>query len=155
MLSRHSLLVLLALFPSCGGQNNIADCDKGKPGVPCSKISNREQAQQDLDEGDFVTAVTLLNELVADSPGDYALRTLLAAAYAGKAGPISIKLEQHRSRFRLIVADRGLGGHVPGKGFGTRMINAMVERLVGTTEYSDNEPGLRVIVDAPIGETLT
>jgi chemotaxis family two-component system sensor kinase Cph1 len=76
-------------------------------------------------------------------------------AYAGKAGPIAVRLEQHRARFRLIVADHGVGGHVPGKGFGTRMMNAMVDRLAGTIEYINEEPGLRVVVDAPIGETLT
>lgn len=76
-------------------------------------------------------------------------------AYDGAPGPISIKLEQHRHRFRLTVADRGLGSHQPGKGFGTRMMNAMVERLAGTIEFAKNEPGLRVTVDAPMTETLT
>lgn len=76
-------------------------------------------------------------------------------AYGGAPGPIAVKLEQHRHRFRMTVADRGLGSHQPGKGFGTRMMNAMVERLAGTIDFTPNEPGLRVIVDAPMAETLT
>jgi two-component sensor histidine kinase len=76
-------------------------------------------------------------------------------AYGGAAGPITIRLEQHRNRFRLIVSDVGAGTHQPGKGFGTRMMNAMVERLAGTIEFAKNEPGLRVIIDAPMAETLT
>ncbi len=75
-------------------------------------------------------------------------------AYDGAPGPIMVRLEQHRHRFRLTVADRGLGSHQPGKGFGSRMMNAMVERLAGTIEFAKNEPGLRVIVDAPMAETL-
>ena len=38
------------------------------------------------------------------------------------------------------------------EGFGTRMMNAMVQRLDGTMEQFDNQPGLRVIVTAPVGD---
>jgi two-component sensor histidine kinase len=69
-------------------------------------------------------------------------------AYGGLPGPIAIRLEPYRSKFRLIVADRGMGQKRPGQGFGTRMIEAMVDRLGGTTERFDNRPGLRVIVTA-------
>ncbi len=75
-------------------------------------------------------------------------------AYAGKPGPILIALEQHRSRLRLIVADKGVGkaatatdGRV---GFGSRMMNAVVAGLSGTIEQDDNMPGLRVVMTAPI-----
>lgn len=71
-------------------------------------------------------------------------------AYGGKAGPISIALEQHRNRFLLIVADRGVGKSRTRQGFGTRMLNAMVDRLAGTIEDTSNDPGLRVVVTAPI-----
>ena len=37
------------------------------------------------------------------------------------------------------------------QGFGTRMLSAMVQRLDGTIEESDNAPGLRFTVTAPIG----
>ncbi|GJE16997.1 histidine kinase dimerization/phosphoacceptor domain -containing protein [Methylobacterium marchantiae] len=72
-------------------------------------------------------------------------------AYAGAAGPIVISLEQHRARFRLIVADEGQGKTDSRSGFGTRMLNAMVDRLGGTIENTNNRPGLRVILTAPIG----
>ncbi|WP_267393791.1 MULTISPECIES: histidine kinase dimerization/phosphoacceptor domain -containing protein [unclassified Sphingomonas] len=72
-------------------------------------------------------------------------------AYGGAAGPISIALEQHRTRLRLIVADEG-GGKGDGEGFGGRMMAAMVQRLDGEIDFGDNAPGLRVIMTAPIGE---
>ncbi|BBD97139.1 phytochrome [Sphingobium amiense] len=71
-------------------------------------------------------------------------------AYAGAPGPVSVVLEQHRARFRLIVADRGKGRNGNRQGFGSRMLNAMVKRLSGTIEDDDNQPGLRVIFSAPI-----
>lgn len=71
-------------------------------------------------------------------------------AYGGAPGPISVSLEQYRNRFRLIVADHGAGKTSIREGFGTRMLNAMVERLKGGIEEMNNSPGLRVIVTAPI-----
>ena len=71
-------------------------------------------------------------------------------AYAGQPGPISVTLEKVRNRFRLTVADRGQGRTGNRTGFGTRMLGAMVKRLDGTIEESDNAPGLRFTVSAPI-----
>ena len=71
-------------------------------------------------------------------------------AYGGASGPMMITLEQFRQRFRLIVADRGAGKSAARVGFGTRMLGAMVEQLGGTLEETSNDPGLRVIVMAPI-----
>jgi len=72
-------------------------------------------------------------------------------AYDGKPGPLAIAIEEHRDKFRLIVADQG-GGKVRSRvGFGTRMMDAMVQRLGGTIEQLDNAPGLRVIMTAPVG----
>lgn len=71
-------------------------------------------------------------------------------AYDGQPGPIAVTLERFRNRFRLTVADRG-GGRVGNRtGFGTRMLSAMVKRLDGTIEESDNAPGLRFTVSAPL-----
>jgi light-regulated signal transduction histidine kinase (bacteriophytochrome) len=71
-------------------------------------------------------------------------------AYGGAAGPIEIALEQDRSDFRLIVADRGRGKHGNGQGFGTRMMRSLVAQLSGALEYRDNHPGLRAVLTAPI-----
>ncbi|MBD8618466.1 GAF domain-containing protein [Sphingomonas sp. CFBP 13728] len=73
-------------------------------------------------------------------------------AYAGGSGPITIELEQHRNRFRLVVSDRGAGKTGTGAGFGSRMLSSMVKRLAGTIEETDNDPGLRVTVTAPIAD---
>ncbi|GGD33373.1 histidine kinase dimerization/phosphoacceptor domain -containing protein [Aureimonas glaciei] len=72
-------------------------------------------------------------------------------AYGGAPGKISIVLEPYRSSFRLIVADEGQGMQVPEKGFGTRMIGAIVDRLGGTISYDSNDPGLRAILTAAVG----
>ena len=71
-------------------------------------------------------------------------------AYGGAAGPITIALEQHRNRIRLIVADEGRGKTGTSQGFGSRMMDAMIGGLSGTLDYTDNRPGLRAIVTVPI-----
>jgi chemotaxis family two-component system sensor kinase Cph1 len=71
-------------------------------------------------------------------------------AYGGEPGPIFVTLEQHRARFRLVVADAGRGKTGTRKGFGTRMLDSMVKRLNGTLEVSDNMPGVRTVLMAPI-----
>ena len=76
-------------------------------------------------------------------------------AYGGAAGPVTITLEQYGNRLRLVVADEGRGrsnGDDEGRGFGSRMMTAMMQRLSGTIEYADNQPGLRAIVIAPIAD---
>jgi two-component sensor histidine kinase len=75
-------------------------------------------------------------------------------AYSGQPGPLTISLEQRAKDFHLVVSDRGQADPKIGQGFGTRMIKAMVARLAGTIEYSDNQPGLRVLFTAPVEEAL-
>ncbi len=74
-------------------------------------------------------------------------------AYNGQPGPLAVSVEEHRDKFRLIVADSGSGKVQARVGFGTRMIDAMVQSLGGTIEQGDNQPGLRVIVTAPVDKT--
>ncbi|MBJ6120609.1 histidine kinase dimerization/phosphoacceptor domain -containing protein [Sphingomonas mollis] len=76
-------------------------------------------------------------------------------AYDGAAGPIAITLEQHRARFRLIVADEGRGKSGHNAGFGSRMMSAMIDRLDGEMDLTDNQPGLRAILTAPVGAAKT
>ncbi|ODT14075.1 MAG: hypothetical protein ABS35_35940 [Kaistia sp. SCN 65-12] len=85
----------------------------------------------------------ILNELITN---------VMKYAYDGAPGPLSVRLEQHRATMRLIVADRGAGPEPDqkGTGFGSRMLAALVERLGGQIDRSDNAPGLRVVVTAPI-----
>lgn len=71
-------------------------------------------------------------------------------AYGGGEGPVAIALEEYHDRFRLIVADQGRGPSGTREGFGTRMIQAMAQRLDGTIERFDDAPGLRVVLTAPI-----
>ncbi len=77
-------------------------------------------------------------------------------AYDGAAGPVTITLEQYGNRLRLVVADEGRGRTDEpigdGRGFGSRMMAAMMQRLSGSIEYDDNQPGLRAIVIAPIAD---
>ena len=71
-------------------------------------------------------------------------------AYAGAAGPISIVLERHGNRLRLIVADNGSGRVGSRRGFGSKMVAIMVKGIKGALEETSNEPGVRIIVTAPI-----
>ena len=65
-------------------------------------------------------------------------------------GPIRVRLTRDADALRLVVADSGSGTVSPGKGFGSRMIAAMVAQLGGTLTYEDNEPGLRATLTAPL-----
>ncbi|TCL67142.1 histidine kinase dimerization/phosphoacceptor domain -containing protein [Rhizobium sp. BK251] len=71
-------------------------------------------------------------------------------AYGGKAGRLRVTLSEDRNRFRLIVADEGVGRGSARTGFGSRLINGLVGQLGGTLEYQDNQPGTRVVLSAPI-----
>ncbi|MFC5514426.1 sensor histidine kinase, partial [Kaistia terrae] len=73
-------------------------------------------------------------------------------AYGGAPGPLSVVLEQHRKNLRIVVSDHGEGkGNITkGTGFGSRMLEALVEQLHGHIEYVDNSPGLRAVVTLPI-----
>ncbi|ONG50675.1 hypothetical protein BKE38_17505 [Pseudoroseomonas deserti] len=71
-------------------------------------------------------------------------------AYGGAAGPLSLSLEQHGGQARLVVADRGSGAFRQGKGFGSMMMGAMLEKLEGSIDYADGAPGLRAYVSLPV-----
>ena len=73
-------------------------------------------------------------------------------AYSGAPGPIKVELSQQDRVFCLVIADGGTGITRSRKGFGTRMLNAMVKKLAGKIEYASNEPGLRVSVSAAVDE---
>ena len=70
-------------------------------------------------------------------------------AYGGGAGPLRVTLAEDMARLRLIVEDSGAGRQGGRVGFGTRMLNALVDRLDGTIEYEDSHPGTRATMVAP------
>ena len=59
-------------------------------------------------------------------------------------------LQEERAAFRIVVADQGGGRASTRRGFGSRMVEALVTQLNGQLEYLDNAPGLRVVLTAPI-----
>ncbi len=71
-------------------------------------------------------------------------------AYGGAPGPLEIRLIEDRNRMRLVVADRGKGRTGTRKGFGSRMMDAMVRQLGGELNYEDAAPGLRATLVAPV-----
>jgi two-component sensor histidine kinase len=71
-------------------------------------------------------------------------------AYGGAAGPLLVVLSETGNRFRLVVADEGVGRSSLRKGFGSRMMDALVSQLAGTLEFEDNRPGTRATLSAPI-----
>lgn len=76
----------LAILSACGGEKNAADCDEGISTVPCSKRTSEEEARLALQNGDYDHAVTLLEKLVEEEPGNRARYPLLASAYAARSG---------------------------------------------------------------------
>lgn len=75
-----------ALTFGCSGDDNIADCEKGKSQVPCSERTADEEARLALDAEDWDTAILLLEEARVEEPEVYGRFPLLAAAYAARAG---------------------------------------------------------------------
>jgi chemotaxis family two-component system sensor kinase Cph1 len=71
-------------------------------------------------------------------------------AYEGRPGPISVDLERHGNRLRLIIADTGAGRTGSRVGFGSKMVAIMLNSIQGNVEETSNEPGLRIVVTAPI-----
>lgn len=75
-------------------------------------------------------------------------------AYGGGPGPLAISIAEERANLRLVVADKGVGVTGGGrKGFGSRMMEAMVKQIGGELEREDNRPGLRVVLTAPVAGT--
>lgn len=67
-------------------------------------------------------------------------------AYGGAPGRLRVTLTQDGNRLRLIVADEGVGRGPARKGFGSRIIEALVGQLHGTLEYQDARPGTRAVL---------
>jgi chemotaxis family two-component system sensor kinase Cph1 len=72
-------------------------------------------------------------------------------AYGGEPGPLAVTVSEDRATFRLTVADRGVGAPEGSKrGFGSRMMDALVKQLGGELVRENNRPGLRVVLTAPM-----
>jgi hypothetical protein len=74
------------IIGACGGTANVADCESAKKIKPCSQRTKVEDAENDLNAGDYDDAITLLTESISDDPTDYTQYPLLSAAYAARAG---------------------------------------------------------------------
>ncbi|WP_206659458.1 histidine kinase dimerization/phosphoacceptor domain -containing protein [Hansschlegelia zhihuaiae] len=72
-------------------------------------------------------------------------------AYGGEPGPIEVTIDEHAGKIRLTVADKGVGAPAQGarRGFGSRMMEALVKQIGGEMTRTDNRPGLRVTFTAP------
>lgn len=72
-------------------------------------------------------------------------------AYEGRSGPIAIALAGTDPGYRLVVCDQGRGKReAAGQGFGSRMIEALAQRVSGKLEFGDNDPGLRAAITVPL-----
>jgi two-component sensor histidine kinase len=71
-------------------------------------------------------------------------------AYGGAPGPLQITLAEYRNQFRLTVSDQGVGRITGRRGFGSRMMDALVTQLSGDLQFKDGKPGTRVILVAPV-----
>jgi two-component system, chemotaxis family, sensor kinase Cph1 len=71
-------------------------------------------------------------------------------AYRGEAGPLFVGLSEDRASFRLTVHDRGVGRMSERRGFGSRMMDALVRQLHGELISTNKTPGLETVLTAPI-----
>lgn len=86
---RHALMIvaLFALSIGCG-EDNVADCETGRKGIPCTPRTAEEDARRALDESppNYGRAIELLEPLITAEPESYARHVLLGASYAGRGG---------------------------------------------------------------------
>lgn len=71
-------------------------------------------------------------------------------AYDGEAGPVTVILTEHQNQFRLEVSDNGRGRGTSSSGYGTRMIDALVQQLGGNLDFVSNSPGTKAVLTAPV-----
>jgi two-component system, chemotaxis family, sensor kinase Cph1 len=71
-------------------------------------------------------------------------------AYGGAPGPLGIILAEDRNLVRLVVTDQGVGTALPRKGYGSRMMQALVSQIGGTLDYESANPGTRATLTAPV-----
>lgn len=74
-------------------------------------------------------------------------------AYAGAAGPIEVELIEDGHQFHVVVSDRGKGKGAAPKGFGSRVMDGLIQQLAARLTHADNDPGLRVTVTVPFQRT--
>lgn len=80
---KRSVLAVILVLGFLGGACDNAFESLGDTGSRDAKL---EEARIALDEGDFTTAVTLLEPLSSQYPGDTEISRSLASAYAGRGG---------------------------------------------------------------------
>ena len=114
----------------------------GSMGADWSAQLEHDLAPVSVEAGRAVTLGLILTELIINAQ---------KYAYDGSPGSIRILLQEDDSHLRLIVEDAGKGGHAVGEGFGSMMIGSLVGQLAGDLSYQDANPGLRVVLKAPIG----
>jgi chemotaxis family two-component system sensor kinase Cph1 len=71
-------------------------------------------------------------------------------AYDGQPGPVLVRISERGNTLKLTVADQGRGREGARKGFGSKMLEALVHQLGGQLDYADNRPGTRATLTAPI-----
>ena len=111
-------------------------------GADWSAQLTHDLAPVSVEAGRAVTLGLILTELIINAQ---------KYAYDGQPGPIRIRLSEDGRNLRLAVEDAGKGGHTVGQGFGSMMIGSLVSQLNGQLDYRDGNPGLHVMLKAPIG----
>lgn len=84
MRKTFNFLAILFLYPQCG-KESLVDCNDPKVGA-CVEQTDDEKAMIALNAGDYNTAQTLLEVLIAFEPEAYFRYPRLAATYAAQGG---------------------------------------------------------------------
>jgi two-component sensor histidine kinase len=72
-------------------------------------------------------------------------------------GNVHVTLTRDDSHVIISVADNGAGlpaGHAPGKGYGMKLVNMMVEKIEGELQ-TESKGGARFTIRAPLPDSLS
>jgi len=81
------------------------------------------------------------------------LTNAIKYAYEGRPGPIEIKVRQkERKVLQMSVTDEGIGmrERMPGNGFGSKLVQALVSQMGGELDITPATPGTSVVVTVPM-----
>jgi chemotaxis family two-component system sensor kinase Cph1 len=121
--------------------SELTDDLKASMGPEWSALLSLNLASVDVPASHAISMGLILTELIINTQ---------KYAYDGEPGPIAVELSGDEKGYRLTVSDRGKGKRENRQGFGSRMIEALVQRVSATLEFADNDPGLRAVITAPL-----
>lgn len=123
--------------------SELTDDLKASMGPEWSALLSLNLASLEVPANHAISMGLILTELIINTQ---------KYAYDGEPGPIDVELSGDEKGYRLTVSDRGKGKRENRQGFGSRMIEALIQRVSATLEFADNDPGLSAVITAPLAK---